>query len=58
MGKEETHRPEAGMYTSPDLQLQYRKLRILNSNLASQVDIKIYLSIEEEGAYCFLFEED
>lgn len=38
-GREERCRPEAGTYTSPGLQLQYRKLRILrilNSNLVFQ----------------------
>lgn len=30
VGREERYRPEAGTYTSPGLQLQYRELRILN----------------------------
>lgn len=36
-------------------QLLYRKLRIpsvLNSNLVFQGDIKVFLSMQEEGTYC------
>lgn len=52
VGREEGFRPETEAHKSLGLQLQYRKLRILNLNLAFQVDIKVYLSMEEEGTYC------